>query len=357
MRFRLMRHTTLFLLYFFIVKLSMAQVIGGKRTFTFLQAPNSGKIAALGGDNVSSFGDDPSMIYQNPALLNEEMNKKMSFSFVGYVPGVKLSSVQYVFDKSKVGTFGAGLTYMNYGKIVKRDVGGNSEGEFFANEFVIHGTKTFKQDNFVIGVTPKVAFSQISEYTSIATALDLGGTFNHPEKDFTVGLAIQNLGFQVKKYNELRENLPLNIVAGFTAKPKHMPLKFSVTAHHLQQFDIVYYDESTQDENIFDDDSVEYKTPITEKIFRHFTFGGEFILSKNFNLRIGYNYLRRRELRIEEKSGGAGFSFGVMVKAKAYTIDFTKTYLNYAGRPLYLTVNVDIDKLLRKQEEKIIDNS
>ena len=351
-----MKYTTLFFSSLFILNGVFAQVLGGKHSFSFLQAPNSAKIAAIGGSNVSSFGDDPSMIYQNPALLNSEMNKKISFSFVGYLPGIKLNSVQYVFDKSKIGSFGAGLTYMNYGRLVRRDEGGNSEGEFFANEFVLHGTKTFNQDNFVIGITPKLAFSQIAEYTSFATVLDLGGTFNHPEKDFTVGLALQNLGFQVKKYNDVRENLPFNVIAGFTVKPKHMPLKLSVTAHHLQQFDIVYFDESQQDESLFENDSVENKAPITDKIFRHFTFGGEFILSKNFNLRMGYNYLRRRELRLNERSGGAGFSFGFMIKVKAYEIDFSKTYLNYAGRPVYLTVNVDVDKLLKRKDKTIIDS-
>ena len=59
----------------------IAQVTGGKVSFAFLEAPNSAKIAAIGGDNVSSFGDDPSMIYQNPALMNSEMENKMSFSF------------------------------------------------------------------------------------------------------------------------------------------------------------------------------------------------------------------------------------------------------------------------------------
>ena len=348
-----MRFFVFYILILFTVFKSGAQVTGGQSSFAYLKASNSAKIAGIGGDNVSSFGDDPSMIYQNPALLNKEMENIFSLSFIGLAPGIKLSSIQYVFDKSAIGPIAAGLTYLNYGKMVRRDAGGNSEGEFFSNEFVLHGTKTFEQGNYILGITPKLAVSQIAQYSSIATAMDIGGVFNHPVKSFTVGLTFQNIGFQIMKYTDKRENLPFDVVAGFSIKPEHMPLKISVTAHHLHQFDISYYDPSQKDKSIFEDDSNEYEVPIYDKIFRHFTVGGEVIISKNFHLRIGYNYLKRRELKPKEASGGAGFSFGFMIKVKAIEIDFSKTYFNYAGRPNYLTVNIDIDKLLKKKLKKL----
>lgn len=331
-----------------------AQVTGGRSSFAFLEASNSGKVAALGGDNVSSFGDDISMLYQNPALMNEEMYNKVSVNVTRYLPGVQLSTAQYTFADSKIGAFSAGINYINYGRITRRDEGGTNQGSFYSNEFVLYGTKSFEQDNFKIGFTPKLAYSQIERFSALAFLTDIGGTFNHPTKDVTIGLAVKNIGVVAKDYTDTKSDLPFNVVAGFSVKPKHMPLKMSITAHHLQQFDIVYDDPAQRSQNLFGD-SVEYKVPLGALVLRHFTVGGEFILAENFNLRIGYGFQRRRELRLSDRSGGAGFSFGFMVKKKAYQIDVTKVYNNYAGRPIYLTVHIDIDALVKKKEAPIED--
>ena len=111
-----MRIIVLILLYLFTTA-SNAQVTGGKNSFSFLQTANSAKIAAIGGDNVSSFGDDITMVYQNPALLSEEMANKTSLNFTTYKSGLKLTSLQYVIPKSKIGVFSAGLTYLNFGVV------------------------------------------------------------------------------------------------------------------------------------------------------------------------------------------------------------------------------------------------
>ena len=47
-----------------------------------------------------------------------------------------------------------------------------------------------------------------------------------------------------------------------------------------------------------------------DKLLRHTSFGTEIILSKNFHIRVGYNYQRQKELKISTKRGMSGFSFG-----------------------------------------------
>lgn len=345
-----MRFYSLFIFLVCLIFSSKAQITGGQSSFAFLQTPQSAKIAAIGGDNVSSYGNDPSMVYKNPALLNNDMTNRVNVNVTSFKSGTKLSSLHYVVPESKIGIFSVGLTYLNYGVLTRRDESGANQGEFFANDFILHGSKAFKQDNFVIGFTPKIAFSQIERYNAMAFATDIGGTFNHPEKNITVGLTIQNVGFTLKNYSEVNGKLPFNATGGVTVKPEHMPLKMSITAHHLQQFDIVYDDPNQRNQPFFITDSTEYKVPLGNKILRHFTIGGEFILSENFNFRMGYNFQRRRELRLTDKSGGAGFSFGFMIKTKAYQIDFTKVYNNYAGRPIYLSIIIDFNNILKRKQ-------
>nr|GFB42361.1 ATP-dependent protease ATP-binding subunit HslU [Tanacetum cinerariifolium] len=42
--------------------------------------------------------------------------------------------------------------------------------------------------------------------------------------------------------NDARQPLPVDVQLGTTIKPEHMPLRFTLTAHHLQQWNIQYLD-------------------------------------------------------------------------------------------------------------------
>src|SRR5690606_40503922 len=44
---------------------------------------------------------------------------------------------------------------------------------------------------------------------------------------------------------------------------------------------------------------------------RHLVFNAEILITKNFNLRVGYNYNRRQQLKIEELPGAAGITYGL----------------------------------------------
>ena len=69
-----------------------AQQLGGRAVFPFLDLPPSAQQAALGGMNVSARNDDPTMLYGNPALLNEEMDGRLALSYVAYVADIKQST-------------------------------------------------------------------------------------------------------------------------------------------------------------------------------------------------------------------------------------------------------------------------
>ena len=89
-------------------------------------------------------------------------------------------------------------------------------------------------------------------------------------------------------------------------------------------------------------------TSTTDKALRHFVIGGEFLLSKNFNVRVGYNHLRRRELRTETKAGGAGLSFGAMIRIKNFELNYTRAYYHVSGATNYFTVSTSLSRWLKK---------
>jgi hypothetical protein len=99
-----------------------------------------------------------------------------------------------------------------------------------------------------------------------------------------------------------------------------MPVRFSLTGHHLYVFDIAF---NNIESNYFFDEKgnkIQKKISTADKISRHFVIGAELLIHKNFNLLFGYNFLRRKELLVNGLGGAAGFSFGASLRIKK--IDF-----------------------------------
>ena len=327
-----------------------AQQLGGRTVFPFLDLPPSAQLAALGGMSVSAWNDDPTMLYGNPALLNSEMDGRLALSYVAYVGDIKQSTAAYVFNTEKAGRFGVGITYLNYGQFESYDPAGNSLGSFGVNEYTVGVSDSYSKGNFTFGATTKLAVSSIAGNRSLAGVADAGVVYKHPTQDFTAGLAVKNAGYQFSPYpGTERGPLPLDVQLGATIKPEHMPLRFSLTAHHLQQWDIQYLDPNQRGQP--DANGVEKKPTRSfgDNLARHFTASAALVLSKNFNLRVGYNHLQRRELRLDNTSGSAGLSFGIMLKISSFQIDFTHATLQAAGSGQYFTLSRNLDSLFKKK--------
>lgn len=328
-----------------------AQQIGGRTVFPFLNLPPSAQLAALGGMNVSARNDDPTMLFGNPALLNSDMDGRLALSYVAYVTDIRQSTAAYVFNTEKAGRIGIGVTYLNYGDLESYDPAGNSLGTFGVNEYTLGVTDAYTRGKVTFGATAKLAVSSIAGSRSVAGVGDVGLLYKHPTADFTAGLAVKNAGFQFSPYPGTdRSPLPLDVQIGATVKPEHMPLRFSLTIHHLQQWDIQYLDPNQRGQ--LDANNVEKKPTKSfgDNLARHFTASAALVLSKNLNLRVGYNHLQRRELRLENTSGSAGLSFGVMLKISTFQIDYTHAVLQAAGSSEYFTLARNLDSLFKKKE-------
>ncbi|WP_303310521.1 type IX secretion system protein PorQ [Hymenobacter sp. BT730] len=323
--------------------------VGGQHAFEFLTLPGSAKLAGLGGVNVSSRDADATMLQGNPALLNEEMDGRASLAYTDYLADIRQSTAAYVLNSTRLGRLGLGLTYLNYGKFEQFDAAGNSLGEFSVNEYALGITKAVTTGHFTLGGTAKLAVSGIAGNHSVGTVLDAGGLFKHPTTDFTVAVAVKNLGYQLRPYaGSDREPLPLDVQLGASIKPEHMPMRFSLTAHHLQQFDIVYLDSTQRGKLGENNEEIKPKKSVGDQIARHFVVGGELLLSKNFQVRLGYNHLRRRELRLDTRSGGAGLSFGVTFRLSQFQLDYTRAYYHVSGASNYFTLARNLNSIFKK---------
>ncbi|MBD2714764.1 type IX secretion system protein PorQ [Microvirga sp. STR05] len=328
--------------------------IGGQQTFSFLNLPPGARAAGLGGVNVSARDSDPTMMLSNPALLNAEMDGRLALTFVDYLADIKQSTAAYAFkpkQEDAKNRLGFSLTYLNYGEFDQYDAAQNLLGKFSVNEYAAGPTYTYVQGPFTLGGTVKLAVSGISGNHSVGVLADVGALFKHPEQDFTVGLAVKNAGYQLKPYAGAgREPMPLDVQLGATIKPEHMPLRFSITAHHLQQLDIVYLDPNQRGQLDENGVPIVKKKTLGDKIARHFAVGGELLLGQNLNVRLGYNHLQRRELRLDNTAGGAGISFGVMLRISQFQLDYTRAGIHASGSANYFTVARNLNTLFVKKQ-------
>ena len=334
----------------FFFQLSYGQ-IGGKNAFEFINLPLNAKVSGIGGENVSVRDGDPNMIFHNPALLNADMKYRAGVNYRHYFADIAATSAVYAFDIKNLGVVAAALQYVNYGNAKSTDATGLQNGEVSASEFAFTATHSRTIENYSLGVNVKFAGSQIASYSSYGLMTDIGGVFKHPTKDLTLGLLIKNIGFPVKNYDYGRiSQMPFDVQAGVTYKLAHMPLRLSITIHHLYVWDISYDDPKRVTSYDINGNPQRERVSVVDNIARHFVIGGEFLLAKGFHIRTGYNHFRRSELKLENETGLSGFSIGCMLKIKAVELAYTSAFYHVAGGNNVFSIIVSLDKFFKKPE-------
>lgn len=325
---------------------AMAQ-LGGTRAFEYLNLPSNARLSALGGVNLTSGWGDVAQAIYNPAFLDKEMHNRLVVSRLGYFSDIANTSVSYVRTFEKYGTWSLNVGYLNYGEVESYDEDGFLNGDFKVHEYVVSIGNSQQFGPFSVGGNLKVAASDLASYQASALLLDLGGTFKHPERDFTVGFLVRNLGFLMSDYLDGNNSqLPLDVQLGLSYKPEFMPFRFSLAARNLNRADVVYYDASSN--TILGDEDNE--PGFSEELFRRLVFGAELLLSPNFQARFGYNHLIRQELKNQNGvNGGAGFSFGFMFRTKRFEFAFSRALYHAAGGSNTLQINMDLNGLIKKK--------
>jgi len=322
---------SLFILFLLTISFSIAQD-GNTSSFNFLTTPVSARVSALGGLNITNKDSDVNSFLYNPALISDSMNTSLSTGFQYHIAGIRNNSFAYAHKFKNLGTVAAGVLSANYGTMDQTDASGNFMGTYNAgaNALVLGYAK--KIQTYTLGMNVKFANSSFANYSSVALLADFGVHFKHPKKNMNIGMVIKNAGFIAKKYteNSAQTDLPLDVQLGLNYKLEHMPMRFTVTGHHLYKYDIRYINPNAPKQydlsgNLIKESDGVYDKILrnTDIIFRHFVFGSEFLFGKNFNIRLGYNLQMRKEMKIP---GGdfnfSGFSTGFMMRIKGIAFHY-----------------------------------
>lgn len=328
--------------------------IGGNNTYEFLNLSVSARSAALGGNLISVKDDDINLTFHNPSLLSKEMNNNLALTYINYFGDINYGYAVYSRSYDKIGSFMSGLQFVNYGKFTQADATGQITGEFKAGEYALNTGFGRQLDSmFSIGVNLKTIYSSLEQYNSFGSALDFAATYNNTKQAFTFAAVIRNVGVQWKSYRkDNREPLPFEIQCGFSKKPKHVPFRFSMVFQHLQKWDLTYEDPnnpSVKTDPFTGEELKQNKIAVFgDKLMRHVVLGGEFLLTKNFNIRLGYNYQRRKELSVETKPGMIGFSFGFGVKISKFNLSYGLAKYHLAGASNLFSITTNLNDFYSK---------
>ncbi len=278
--------------------------------YTFLRTPVGARPAAMAASFVS-VSKDAHNIYYNPAGLADLSRRAATFGYINNILDVQDFFGAYVMPHQQ-GSYGFALQYTDYGDFTRTNEFGEELGSFGANNVVAYFSYSRTHaERLLLGGNVKYIRSTLADFSSDAVALDLGAIYHSSLFDnLSFGAGIFNLGRVRKAFDGRKEDLPLTFQFGISKRLAHLPLLYSLTLV------------GEPDENL------------------QFRAGGEFSLSQNAFLRLGYNTLGRDQKVGTDSDRFAGLSIGLGLDYRQYKFDYGMSSFGEIGNLNRLSVSI-----------------
>jgi hypothetical protein len=324
--------------------LSFAQT-GGYSTFSLLDLTYNARAVGLANDFISAKDNDINLGMANPSLLNGKMHNTLSVNNALLSGGIHYGQVAYGHSLLG-GTLGGSIRFVNYGEMKRTDVNGSDLGTFHPFESVITVGYGYQLNPRIsVGANIHLVYSQLESYSAFGAAIDLSGTYTNKSENVLITALFKNVGFQFDRYTDNdKAPLPAELQLAASYKLNHAPFRFSILAHHLNTWDITYNDPNEQPTvDALTGDTIPVESAgFGEKLARHFSYQAEILISKTIHLRVGFDYHRRQEMKLESRPGIAGFTFGAGLNFKKFSVDYGFSVYSRAGYNMMLTLSTNL---------------
>lgn len=299
-----------------ILSVTIAGAQESKEVYSFLRLPVSAHAAALGGDNITFMDDDPTVIFHNPALLNNVSDKSINVNFMTYMEGSNTASASFVRAFKERATWGVSAQYMAYGSIKETTVDNVETGTFSPKDIALAGSFAYMLGNNISGgITGRFISSTIASYSSAAVAVDLGVNYFNEAIGLSVSAVAKNLGGQIKAYHDDFERIPFDLQIGISKQFERAPLVLHATMNRLNNWE--------------------------QGFIKHLAVGADIKIGQTVYLAAGYNFRRSSEMKITENEGssshGAGISLGAGLQLQRFKLQLA--YAKYHVSAYSLLVN------------------
>jgi len=270
--------------------------------YDFLRTFVGARPAAMAGSFIAVPGDIHNLSY-NPAGLTQLPKREGTLTYLNHLLDFNSGFIAYGQPLSK-GAWAAGIYFFDYGNFEGKDENNLPTGQFGANSLVFslaYARNLTK--NLSLGVTGKYIRFDIENYNSSAIAADVGVLYSIPSKRLHFGIGAFNMGSATKAFIESKDDLPLNFQFGLAKELEHLPVMLTAA--------LVKYQQETL----------------------RLRIGGEFTLSKQLFLRLGYNTAGtdQRVSSVSTSDNLAGFSIGAGLKLKKFDIDYSYSSVGEVG--------------------------
>ena len=330
-----------------VVVVDVSGQTSGQTTAAALNLTTSARVGALGSMYLSVNDDDINVAVNNPTLISDKMNNQLSLSYVSLFSGSGYGGVYYGRKVKKWGLFVVGLQYVGYGSFDGYDENENYEGKFVAADYMMYiGWGRKLGERWRMGASFKPMLSHYESYTSMAVAFDLGVNYSSADELFNATFMARNIGAQLLSFDDYRESLPFELTAGLSYKLPKAPFRLYFTATELQRWDLRYPDSfnPTEVEDPFTGQVTKESmlAGVLDNMMRHAVVGVEFCPTKAFNLRLGYNYRRAKEMQAATGFNFSGFSYGVGIRMKKFYIAYSRNNYHQSQAPNFITITTDL---------------
>jgi len=331
--------------------LSFSQIQGqengnGQNSFQILQVVGPARVAALGGNNIAVKDGDLNLGMITPSLLDSSSDRQIALGFSRLFGEATIGHAAYAHNIKEFGMVSFSINSLTYGEFDLTDETGQVQGSFNAGEYLFQaGLARQLTQRISLGANVKFFFSELAEYKSNGVAVDLSSTYYKPEKGFTATLMMRNIGSTLKEYRSgVDQSIPFEIQAGFTKKLLKAPLRFGIMLENLQKWDLsTEGEQQTEIDPITGEEVQTSNNGFGENLFRHVVVNAEIIITKNFHLRVGYNYNRRQQLLVENRPGGAGLTYGLGLRISKFHLSYGRATYSLAGASNHFTLSVKFD--------------
>lgn len=294
--------------------------------FSFLQLEPSARAAALGGSLNGIYGDDVNAFFYNPALLNEQMHRSFSLSYLNYLHDVSAGFAVYSREVQGVGVMAAGIRFLTWGEIDGRDEQGQETENFGASDVALTiGVARPAGDGLTYGANVHFVRSNIASHNASAIAADAGVAYYVPGHGLTLSASVNNLGHTLNSLGTVADELPLDVRIAVSKRLQHVPLLLSLTAYNLNRLDDV-----TEDAGVLG------------QAMEFVRVGAEFQFSEAFQVRVGYNHRRHEQLKTRSRLDLAGFGAGFGIRLASVNVDYAFSSWSAAGNLHQFTVRTKL---------------
>ncbi len=306
----------------------LAPVMGqaGKDVYQFLNLPSGARLAGMGGTNVSLYIDDLNFAFANPALLSLGCSNFLGLNYTNQFNDVNVGSAIYSHKVTENDYLAGGVNYVDYGRFIETSVNDEVLGHFTAKDIAVnlmYGRRL--SPSWSVGVNMKPIFSVYERYSSYGLAFDVGVSYHNEKGLFSAGVVLRNAGFQFKGYNSIdgkqnRETLPLDLQFGVSQKLPKAPIRFSLTFHNMQTWDLSFSSSESVEDKL---DRKSKAARGADMFFRHTIWCVEILPTKNIYIAASYNHRRRMDMALPSKRSIAGFAFGAGLKVYKFNLGFS----------------------------------